>query len=72
MLKQFLELERIQQLCSLAALAENPGSVPRTHRHLINGYNSNSLGSGTLFWPLQAPDTQAQSAHTYMQALTFT
>lgn len=71
-MKQFGTEKMAQRLRAPNVLPENPGSVPSTHRQLINGYNSNSLISGTLFWPLQAPDTWAQSAHTYMQALTYT
>lgn len=55
---------RTAEVETLAAVAEDPGLVPGTHRE-AHTYSS-SRGCGTLFWPLWPTGTH--DAHTHMQA----
>ena len=60
-----------QQLRALAALPEDPGSIPSTHTQLSAIYDSSSRRPSALFWycwVLQAYDTQTyvgQNTHAH-------
>ena len=50
-----------QQTVTLAALSEDPGSIPSTHNKT---HNSSPRGSDTFFWPLRA--LHAHDAYTHV------
>jgi len=53
-----------QWLKPLDALAEDPGLVPSTHiRELKTAWTPVYRGSGTFFWSLWDPDTDAAHIH---------
>lgn len=59
-------MEVAQQLTAHNAFSENLSSVPSACNAAPSTYNSNSQGSGTLFWPPRAPDSHAHtSTHVY-------
>lgn len=61
-----------QQLTAHNAFSEDPSSVPSSRMAAPSTYNSNSQGSGTLFWPPRAPDSRAHtSAHVYNLKINF-
>lgn len=56
--------EMAQQLGALAALPEDPGSGPNTHKAI---YLTKSMGSGALFWCLWVPGIYTVHMHTGRQ-----
>ena len=64
------ELKRAQPLRALAALEEDPGSVPSTRMVLTTNCTSSFRVSDTLFWPPWP--LHRHGAHIYMQIDTLT
>ena len=53
-------IEMVDWLRTLAAIVEDPSSVPSTHM-TVHNCNLSSQGSDTLFWPLWTPGTKGCS-----------